>query len=123
MVNVSFDFYQTLAIYQDGRWTPNQPIVDRLVEYTNEGGNCFVIVSLIPTKSQIDYIAKFLYENGLDHYVSKIAFVGDKPKGKMCKHLNVKIHYDDIQSHLESCREEGIVAINASVLPISAWGE
>ncbi len=114
---VSFDFDDTLAskIVEDGerKFYPIPQFVDLLREYHAFGCRCIILTARSPNAFNYKEIVSFLKSNDVHHCISDYVFTSHVPKGLAALKHGVRLHYDDMEGHLESVREYGIKAISS----------
>lgn len=118
---ISWDFDDTLCI-ESGGWCgremiPMKDYVDRLKEYHALGCKCIILTARTPSSMNISEVMHFLHIHDLKYCVSEIHYTSHRPKGPFAKALNVDLHYDDAEEHLESLKEHKIKTVKA-VFPL-----
>lgn len=113
---ISWDFDDTLATLVPCGWNGEMLVskpkfIDLLKEYHALGCKCIILTARTDNLPNINEINYFLESHDVHHAISEIVFTEHKPKGPFAKELNVKLHYDDDESQLESVRSYGIKAI------------
>jgi len=116
---VSFDFDDTLC-FTHGR--PNKTIVDKVVDYHNNGYQCIIVTARNHEHESEDWyraneplripVMSFLKLHNLP--IAKIYFTNHALKGPILKNLNVIKHYDDKDEEIESAKKCGIQAIKVA---------
>ena len=118
MTTISFDFDDTLAEYSSAGFNGFELVcipqfLELLREYHALGCKCIILTARTPQDEHISEIEDFLLTHDIAHAVSDVVFTSHEPKGPFAEAMEVNLHYDDSEEHLESVRSFGIRAISS----------
>lgn len=119
-MKISFDFDDTLA---ERAIAGRRDILvcipkglDLLEEYHALGCDCIILTARF--EDETTQIVDFLKQYNVDHCISEIVTTSHEPKGPFAVELQVSLHYDDSDAHLESVSSFGINTISSK-----GWGK
>jgi hypothetical protein len=128
MKKISFDFDDTLAnsisvpyfgldgeIYYSELHFPIEKIFKFLKKCHDKNHDCIILTAREENDKNINIINKFLKDYGAFDMISKVYFTNHKYKGDFIKkhNINIDLHIDDDNDHLESLREHKINGISS----------
>ncbi|RTK97736.1 MAG: hypothetical protein EKK64_00545 [Neisseriaceae bacterium] len=116
MIKISFDFDDTLAVYETtGTYNTTlccKPLyIDLVKEYHALGCHCIILTARFKNQFNEMEIKEFIERCNLP--IKEIVYTGHLAKGIFAYENDVKMHYDDDPFHLESVKAYDIIAVDS----------
>lgn len=112
-MKISFDYDDTLTmpvLEKDAiRYVPRPEYVELAKKYAAEGNEVIIVTARSNADIHQKEIKKFIKENEL--IIAGVYYTNHFPKGPKLKSLNVDIHYDDRQDHIDSAKYHGVKGV------------